>query len=118
MKNNFLKKAKPFIILHIMLLIYSFCGVFIKLAGKTEFLSLKFFVFYGISLFILVIYTFGWQQLLKKIPLVTAFLNKSVTIIWSMIWGILLFSESITLSMIIGSIIVLIGVSLVVLDNE
>ncbi len=112
------KNLNSLIILHIMLFIYSFCGVFSKIAGKSQFLSSKFFICYGISLLILFIYTIAWQQILKKLPLIIAFLNKSITIIWSMIWGLIIFKESITLNMIIGSIIVLIGVSMVVKSNE
>jgi len=112
------KKLNSLIILHIMLFIYSFCGVFSKIAGGSEFLSNKFFICYGVSLFILFIYTVAWQQILKKIPLIIAFLNKSITIIWSMIWGLIIFKEKITFTMILGSIIVLIGVSLVVKSDE
>lgn len=109
---------KIYIILHIMLFIFSFCGVFSKLAGNSKFLSFPFLIFYSISLLILFIYTILWQQILKKLPLITAFLNKSITIVWSMLWGVIFFKETITLKMIIGCIIVLFGVSLVVTSNE
>lgn len=112
------ENIRVFIILHIMLFIFSFCGVFSKLAGNSKFLSFSFLMFYFISLFILFIYTILWQQILKKLPLITAFLNKSITIVWSMIWGILFFGETITIKMIIGCLIVLVGVSLVVTSNE
>lgn len=112
------KKINSLIILHIMLFIYSFCSVFSKIAGESEFLSTKFFICYGISLLILFLYTIAWQQILKKVPLIIAFLNKSITIIWSMIWGVIIFKESITFNMILGSIIVFIGVSLVVKSDE
>lgn len=113
-KNN----IKYYVILHIILLIFSTCGIFSKLAASYKFLSFGFILFYSISILILFIYTIAWQQILKKIPLITAFLNKSITIIWSMLWGIIIFNENITLKMIIGSIVVLCGVSLVVSSNE
>ena len=56
--------------------------------------------------------------ILKKFSLTTAFFNKAVTIIWGMLWGILLFKENVTWNMIIGTIIVLVGVGLVVKDYE
>ncbi|MGN1327338.1 MAG: EamA family transporter, partial [Clostridia bacterium] len=97
---------------------FSFCGVFSKLAAQNEFLSLQFCLFYGLSIIILAIYAIFWQQILKHFSLTTAFLNKSVTIIWGMLWGTLFFAEEITVNMIIGAVIVLIGVGMVVKEND
>ena len=52
------EKIKNYIFLHIILLGFSFCGVFSKLAGSSDFLSFKFCMFYGISIVILGIYAF------------------------------------------------------------
>ena len=41
-------KIKPFIELHILLLVYSLGGIFSKLAGQSDFLSLRFMLFYGV----------------------------------------------------------------------
>lgn len=112
------KKINSYIFLHILLLFFSFCGVFSKLASQNEILSIKFIIFYVISILILGIYAILWQQVLKKFSLTTAFFNKAITIIWGMLWGIIFFKETITLNMIIGAIIVLIGVGLVVKDYE
>ncbi len=117
-QEKMMNKTKDYIFLHLSLFMFSFCGVFSKLASSYTFLSLKFFLFYGLSILILFIYTILWQQILKKIPLTTAFFNKSITIIWAMIWGLLFFKEVITIKMIIGSLAVLIGVSLVVSEHE
>lgn len=109
-----LKKFKNFFYLHLLLLFFSFCSVFSKLASSEAFLSFKFVLYYGISLLILGIYAILWQQILKRMPLTIAFINKGITIIWGMILGVLIFNETITINMIIGSIIILIGVILVV----
>lgn len=111
-------KINKYVLLHILLFFYSFCGVFSKLASGNDFLSLNFCIFYGISIFILGVYAILWQQILKKFSLTTAFFNKAVTIIWGMLWGILFFKEKITINMIIGTVIVLLGVSMVVKDYE
>lgn len=113
-----MNKANKYILLHLLLFAYSFCGVFSKLAAQNEFLSIKFCLFYGISIMILGIYAILWQQILKKFSLTTAFFNKAVTIIWGMLWGIIFFKETVTWNMIVGTIIVLIGVGLVVKDYE
>jgi len=111
-------KINKYVILHILLFFYSFCGVFSKLASGNDLLSLNFCIFYGISILILGVYAILWQQILKKFSLTTAFFNKAVTIIWGMLCGILFFKEKITINMIIGTIIVLLGVSMVVKDYE
>lgn len=113
-----MSKINKYIWLHLLLFIFSFCAVFTKLAAQNEFLSVKFIIFYGISIFILGIYAILWQQILKKFKLTTAFFNKAITVVWGMIWGAIFFKEQITIKMIIGVIIVLIGVGLVVTDNE
>lgn len=113
-----MKKIKKYLGLHLLLFMFSFCGVFSKLAAQNEFLSIKFILFYGISIMILGIYAIFWQQILKKFSLTTAFFNKAVTIIWGMLWGALFFKEVITWNMIVGTIVVLVGIGLVVNDYE
>src|SRR5574344_810532 len=105
-----LKKFKNIFYLHLLLLFFSFCSVFSKLASSEVFLSFKFILYYGISLLILGIYAILWQQILKRMPLTVAFINKGITIIWGMILGILIFNETVTINMIIGSIIILPGI--------
>lgn len=93
---------------------YSLGSVFSKFASKESFFTPKFIFFYSIVLAILFTYAVFWQQLLKKLPLTTAFANKSATVIWGMIWGILIFKEEIRITMIIGSVFILYGIYLVV----
>lgn len=110
--------TKNYIFLHIVLLFYSANGIFSKMASKKLFLSAEFFYFYGLVLLNLLIYAILWQQVLKRMPLTTAFSNKSVIVVWGMLWGTLFFQERITLQMIIGAVIIFFGVYLVVTDHE
>ena len=112
--NKRLNKFKYFVVLHILLFVYSFGGVFSKLASKQDFLSIKFCLCYMGLIGILGVYAIVWQQILKHIPLTTAFCNKAVGIIWGMLLGLLIFKESIKINMIIGAVIVIIGVIIVV----
>ena len=105
-----MKKVKNFVFLHLLLFMFSFCGVFSKLAAGYEFLSLKFCIFYIISIIILGIYAILWQQVLKRFSLTTAFFNRAVNVIWGMIWGLLVFHEKIKFNMIIGCILIMIGI--------
>lgn len=114
MKNNW----KYFIYLHLLLLMYSLGSVFSKLASQEVFLSFRFILFYGIVLFDLFLYAILWQQILKRMPLITAYANKSVTVIWGILWGYLFFNESITVFKIIGSLFIIVGVYLFVSDKQ
>lgn len=107
-----------FVYLNILLLIFSLGGVFSKLASDKRFLSFEFCLYYGLVILNMLVYAIVWQQLLKHLPLTTAFCNKAVTIIWGMLWGVIFFQEHITLPMIIGAMIVFVGVCLVVTSNE
>lgn len=113
-----MKRVKDYVLLHILILLFSFSSVFSKLASGHDFLSFEFCLFYGLAIFILGIYAILWQQILKKFTLTTAFLNKAVTVIWGIVLGYIILGEGIKLNMIIGAIIVLIGVCIVVKDDE
>ena len=105
---------KPFLLLHLAVFILSLSTVCSKFAASQEFRSFNFIALYAGVIIALGIYALIWQQVLKKIPLTTAFVNKSATLIWSLIWGVSFFNETISASMIIGIIIVFCGVILVV----
>ena len=111
-------RLKDYFLLHSILLLYSLIGILSKWTAKFDFLSFEFIIGYGFILCGLFIYAILWQQVLKKLPLNTAFANKSIVIIWGIIWGSLFFSEKITINMIIGAIIILIGLMLVVTADE
>ena len=73
-------------------------------------LSFKFCLFYAIIIFLLGFYAIGWQQIIKRLPLTTAFANKAVTVVWGIIWGAVFFHESITVGKVIGAALVIVGV--------
>lgn len=111
-------KLKDMLFLQAVLILYSFASVCSKLASGYEFLSSGFILWYGLVIVCLAVYALLWQQVLKRMPLTTAFANKAVTIIWGMLWGVLIFRESITPAMIIGSVVIIAGIWLVVTSDE
>ena len=113
-----MKKIKTFLALHILLAFYAVSGICSKMASQEPFLSVEFCAYYGVLLFILMFYAVMWQQILKRMDLVTAYANKSVTIIWGLIWGTLLFDEMLTPFKIIGVAIIIFGVYLVISGEE
>lgn len=111
-------RIKTFFLLHVLLAIYSAAGICSKLAAGEKFLSPRFIILYGILLCVMFFYAIMWQQILKRMKLVTAYANKSVTIIWGLIWGVCLFGESITVFKLIGIAVIIIGVYFVVTGEE
>ena len=102
--------ASTFFLLHLVLMLYSVSGIFSKLAAQTDFLSLPFCLYYGGVLLLLGIYAIAWQQIIKRMPLTTAFANKAMTVVWGMVWGILFFKESLSFGKLVGAALVIAGV--------
>ena len=132
-----MKKAKYLIILHIILALFSISAIFSKLAaleegpgratglllsgdreGFMQALPVKWMIYYGAVLLFLFVYAIAWQQIIKMMPIVTAYANKAVMVIWGIIWGLIFFGEKITLPKVIGAVIIIAGVYLVVTGDE
>lgn len=109
---------KTFLALHLLLLFYSLSSVLSKLAAGEPFLSLRFCLYYGGMFLILVVYALGWQQILKRLPLTVAFANKAVTLVWSLVFGALVFHEQIRLNQLIGCALAVAGVLLFVTAED
>lgn len=115
--NTIYKKFYNYIFLHVILLLYALGSIFSKLASMQEFGTLKFLGYYSVVIGILIIYAVLWQQILKRFSVSTAFANKSIVVVWGMIFGNFIFGEQITINMIIGSFIIFIGIYLVVSED-
>lgn len=96
--------------MHVLFLLFSVGTICSKTASAQDPLSFKFVMFYGLQLLILGIYAIGWQKVLKEFSLTVAYCNRAVTVIWGCIWGYLLFDEKITITKIIGSVVVIAGI--------
>lgn len=116
-KNNN-KTVKWLILLHLLLLLYSFSGFFSKNAARQIFMSPMFVLCYGGMLTILVLYAFFWQQVIKHLPLTLAYANKAVTIVWGMVWGAVFFHESYSPRKIIAAVIIMAGVIMFVMADQ
>ncbi len=107
-----------FIALHLSLILNSSAGVFSKLAGRQPFLSVRWIVNYSLVLAVTFLFALAWQQVLKHMSLTFAFTNKPVTIIWGLVWGVTVFRETVTVKMILGSAIILLGIMIGVSGKE
>lgn len=98
--------------LHLLLMVYSTSGICSKLAAGEAFLSPRFCLYYAVIIVLLGVYAIGWQQIIKRLPLTTAFANKAVTVVWGIVWGAAFFQEEITPKKLLGAAFIVIGVIL------
>ena len=112
-----MEKAKNYIQLHLNILLFSLTSVFAKMAavqyGKDGLHSKLLYVFIALMILNCAIYAFAWQKVIKKFSLSTAYANKSVYIIWTQLWALLIFHENLTVQNIIGMLVVFVGVLVV-----
>lgn len=115
------KGLKNYVYLHLSILLFSFTSVFTKLASiefnKNGIYGWKLYLFLSLMLMNCFVYALVWQKVISHFELSVAYANKSVYLIWTQIWAVLIFQEVLTIQNIIGLVIVLIGV-LVVQKNE
>lgn len=103
--------------LHLLLMFYSIGGYFSKKAASTAFLSKEYVGNYLVVLFILMVYAIFWQLILQKLPLTVAMANKSVTVIWGILYGVLFFREHITVWSLVGAVLIMAGIVLVTRED-
>lgn len=109
---------KTYLLLHILLVIFSFSSVCSKLAAGEEFMSFRFIALYGFVILLLGIYAIFWQQVIKNMPLTAAYANRAVTVFWGMVWGLIIFKEKITPGKAVGAVIVIAGIILFALSDR
>lgn len=98
------------VLLFFAFLLYSTIGVFSKLTSTQVFMSKG-----SIYLFSLVIVAMGgyaimWQMVLKFVPLTQAYLFKSSTVIFSLMYAFFLFREHISFQNILGAFFIMAGI--------
>lgn len=109
-----MNKFKDYLQLHLNILLFSLTSVFSKLASvqynehglKGPFL----YVFLFLMIANCGVYAIAWQQVIKKFSLSTAYANKSVYLLWSQIWAVIIFHEQLSPRNIVGILVVLFGV--------
>lgn len=112
---------KMILLIQSMVFLYSLVSMLSKYASsflqKYGLFSVQFILLFGIMVGCLGIYAILWQKVLKKVDLITAYVHKSTTLIWSLLWAVTLFGESLAWNNIVGVLIVVVGVMLVTQDD-
>ena len=117
MNNNGIT-IKNILILQAVVLVYTFSSVVAKYASGAELFSFSFFLFYGMEIAILGVYAILWQQIIKRFDLSVAYANRAMAILWSALWAIILFGESLGIKQILGIMLVVLGTVIVNTDNQ
>lgn len=112
-----MNRLKSYILLHICVLLFSFTSVFAKAAANAYnaggFTNISLYVFAFMMLAVCVFYAFFWQKVIKNLDLNIGYANRSVYLIWSQIWAVMIFGEHLTPKNILGLAVVMAGVIVV-----
>lgn len=93
-------------------LLYACVTIFTKYASQHEFLSVAYCLGLAGAIVLMGAYAIGWQQILKRVELSTAYMFKGTSLIFIMLLAYVLFGEQITPNNIIGACVIIIGIAL------
>lgn len=110
-------QKKAVLVVQADVFLFSIAALCSKLAAKNPIVSLRFWLFYGLALCIMAVYAVIWQQLLKFLPITTAYAAKGMTALWSALWGVCFFGETISPKQLLSAAVIAAGVGLVI-SNE
>ena len=105
-------QAGVLLALHVLLGVYSLSDVASKKASGTTFLSPGFVLLYAAVLGLLAVYAIGWQQVIKRMPLSSAYANRAITVVWGIFWGYVIFGEAVSVGKLVGAALIICGVVL------
>ena len=111
------KKIVNIFLLQSIVVIYTINSIIAKFATSVEVFSLKFFLFYGAEVMVLGIYAICWQQMIKRFDLSVAYANRSMAILWTALWSLIIFKEALSLKQVIGILLVVAGTIVVNLNT-
>ncbi len=112
-----MQSLKNIILLQAVIVIYTISSVMSKEASRSEGNPTRFLFFFGMEFVILAVYAVLWQQMIKRFELSVAYANRSMAVVWSMVWAVIFFHNTITLQNIAGVLLVVIGTILVNSEN-
>lgn len=113
-----LGKIKNVALLQGVIIIYTISSVMSKEASAADGDLRRFVFFFGMEFVLLGIYAVLWQQMIKRFELSVAYANRSMAVVWSMIWAVVFFHDTITIQNVIGVLLVVIGMFIINTDME
>lgn len=113
-----LKKLKNIMLLQGVVIIYTISSIMSKNASANRDNIVRFLFFFGMEFVILGVYAVLWQQIIKRFELSVAYANRSMAVVWSMVWAVVFFHNEITINNIIGVVLVVAGTMIMNLDEK
>lgn len=92
--------------------VYALTSFFTRSASNYEFLSKPYTLFLLGAVITMAVYALIWQQIIKRMPVSDAYMFKGTAVIFTMGISVLFFGETLTISNIIGAIIIVTGIAL------
>ena len=92
--------------------IYACTSVFTKMASQQDILSWPYLLWITGAIGVMGIYALLWQQIIRRMPISTAYMFKGTSLVFVLLTSSLLFCEAITVNNVIGSVIIIIGIAL------
>ncbi len=111
-------KIKNIILLQGVVVIYTLSGIMSKNASANGAYPVKFLMFFSLEFLLLAVYAVLWQQMIKRFELSVAYANRSMAVLWSMLWAVLFFQDEITVKNIIGVVLVTAGTVIINTDMQ
>jgi len=109
---------KNIVLLQGVIILYTISSVMSKEASASDGNLFRFLLFFGLEFVFLGIYAILWQQMIKRFELSVAYANRSMAVVWSMIWAVIFFHDTITIKNVIGVALVVIGTIIINTDTE
>lgn len=103
---------KTKILLSCIVAIYSFSGLFSKLAAGYAFLTIPYLLCLACVIAVLGLYAVLWQMALKRVPLSLAYPFRSLGVVYGLAIAGIVFHEEVTVQNLLGGCIVLTGLLL------
>ncbi len=111
------KRLADILFLQMAVMVYSLSTVCANFASGYEFLSPRYILFFGLEFAVLAVYAVLWQQAIKHFQLSVAYANRSTSLLGSMLWSLIIFSQGITSGKVLGALLVMAGVVVMNLDE-
>lgn len=115
---QFKNSVKWYVVLHIIFLIYAFSALLGKQAGTYSVGNMGFLLLYGGSLACMGIYALVWQQVIKHLPLISAYASKAVTVLWGLAFGALVYGERISARQMLAVCLIAAGIILLAFSDR
>lgn len=112
------EKIKNIVLLQGVIMVYTVSSVMSKEASASKGNWGHFLFFFGMEFVVLGIYAVLWQQMMKRFSLSVAYANRSMAVVWSMVWAVVFFHDTITIKNLAGVLLIVLGTVIINTEAE